>query len=201
NMAAKWPTHYLATDAITGVNRAVFFTGYDSVDAWGKDMAATYANTKLAAALDRAFIADGELLTEVDTNVFTYREDLSLKAAVDIPHMRYFDVSIFHARPGHEMEWEAIAKMYVENYAKANPDGHWATYQQIYGAHSGGTYVVITPVKSLAEVDAGMAADKKFAEVMGESGMKKLMELAAASTDAVESQLLTFNPAMSYVSD
>ncbi|HVO63727.1 MAG TPA: hypothetical protein VMT53_22580, partial [Terriglobales bacterium] len=29
--AAKWPTHYLGTDAMTGPSRAVFFTGYDSL--------------------------------------------------------------------------------------------------------------------------------------------------------------------------
>ncbi|HZD31015.1 MAG TPA: hypothetical protein VE779_05065 [Candidatus Angelobacter sp.] len=199
--AARWPTHYIGTDAMTGVNRSVFFTGYDSMDAWGKDMAATYGNTKLATALDHAFIADGELLTETDTNVFTYREDLSLNANVDIAHMRYFEVSIFKAKPGHEMEWEAIAKMYVDNYPKANPAGHWATFQQAYGAHSGGVYVVIIPMKSLAEIDAGMASDKKFYEALGESGMKKMMELSAASTDSIESQVLIFNPAMSYVGD
>jgi hypothetical protein len=199
--AAKWPTRYLGTDAMTGVSRAVFFTGYDSMDAWGKDMATTYANTKLAAALDRAFIADGELLNSVETNVFAYREDLSLNANVEIAKMRYFEVTSFHAKPGHEMEWEAIAKMYVDNYAKANPAGHWATYQQMYGAHSGGVYVVFIPMKSLGEVDAEMAADKKFYEVMGESGMKKMMDLVASSTDSVESNVLVFNPAMSYVSE
>ena len=99
------------------------------------------------------------------------------------------------------VELEALAKMYVDNYSKANPDAHWATFQQIYGAHSGGVYVVFNPIKSLAEIDTGMASDKKFADVMGESGMKKMAELSASSTESVESQLLVFNPAMSYVSD
>ena len=199
--AAKWPSHYLGADSLTGPSRSIFFTGYPSMDAWGKDVAAASSNPTLGPALDRAFIADGELLTSIDTNVFVYREDLSFNANVDIAHMRYFDVSIFKARPGHEMELEALAKMYVDNYVKANPDAHWATYQQMYGAHSGGVYVVFNPIKSLAEVDTGMGSDKKFAEVMGESGMKKMAELSAASTESVESQLLAFNPAISYPSD
>ena len=58
NMAAKWPTRYLGTDAVTGPVRSVFFVGYDSFEAWDKDMQATQANATLSAALDRASIAD-----------------------------------------------------------------------------------------------------------------------------------------------
>ena len=199
--AAKWPTRYIGTDALSGASRSVFFMGYDSFAAWEKDTLATYGNSTLAAALDRAFIADGELLSSVETSVLAYREDLSLNPNLNIANMRYFEAISFHTRPGHEMEWEAIAKMYVENYAKANPDGHWATYQAMYGAKSGGAYVVIIPMKSLAEVDAGMAAGKKFMEQLGESGMKKMMEMSAASTEWTESNLLMFNPKISYAAD
>jgi len=31
---AKWPTHYLAVDSITGKPRSLFFTGYESFEAW-----------------------------------------------------------------------------------------------------------------------------------------------------------------------
>jgi len=199
--AAKWPTRYLGTDALSGPSRSVFFVGYDSFAAWEKDTLATYGNATLAAALDRAFIADGDLLSSVETNVLSYREDLSLNPNINIANMRYFEAISFHTRPGHEMEWEAIAKMYVDNYAKANPDGHWATYQAMYGVRSGGVYVVIIPMKTLAEVDAGMAYGKKFMEQLGESGMKKMMELSSASTEWTESNLLTFNPKISYPAD
>ena len=30
---AKWPTHYIGAEALTGKSRALFFTGYDSFDA------------------------------------------------------------------------------------------------------------------------------------------------------------------------
>jgi hypothetical protein len=199
--AAKWPTRYLGTDALSGANRSVFFTGYDSFDAWGKDTAATFGNPTLSAALDRAFIADGELLTGIETNVFSYREDLSYSPAVDIGQMRYFEAISIKTKPGHEMEWEAIAKMYVENFPKAEPNAHWAIYQQMFGARSGGVYVVLIPHKSLSEVDAGMADGKKFFEQLGESGAKKLMDMASASTEAEESNLLMFNPKISYPPD
>lgn len=199
--AAKSPTHYLGTDAMSGLNRSVFFTGYESFAAWEKDNLATYGNPTLAAALDRAFQADGELLTSFETNVFAYRPDLSYKPSVDIGQMRYFEIDAFHTKPGHEMEWEEIAKMYMENYGKAVPNAHWATYQAMFGTRSGGVYIVVIPMKSLAEVDAGVADSKKFMDQLGESGMKKMMELSAASTEWVESSLLVFNPRMSYPRD
>ena len=199
--AAKWPTHYLGTDALTGISRSVFLIGYDSFAAWEKDTKATYANTALAAALDRAFIADGEMLTAFEQNVFTYREDLSYHAGVNIAQMRYFEVVSFRTKPGHEMEWESIAKMYVENYGKAIPNAHWATYQEMFGTRSGGVYIVIIPMKSLAEVDAALAGGKKFMDQLGESGMKKMMELSAASTEWTETSLLAFNPKLSYASE
>ena len=51
---AKWPTHYLAVDSLSGKPRSLFLTGYDSFEAWEKDSRATQKNATLAAAIDRA---------------------------------------------------------------------------------------------------------------------------------------------------
>ncbi len=58
---ANWPTHYLAMESLSGQARALFFTGYDSFEAWEKDTKATEKNTTLSAALDHAWATDGEL--------------------------------------------------------------------------------------------------------------------------------------------
>ena len=39
---AKWPTHYLAVESLSGKSRALFLTGYDSFDAWEKDAHASF---------------------------------------------------------------------------------------------------------------------------------------------------------------
>src|SRR5580658_892360 len=88
--AAKWPTHYLAVDSMTGSPRSLFFVPYDSFAAWEKDAMATQRDATLSAALDRAAIADGEMLESSETSVFVYRQDYSLRAPVNIPLMRYF---------------------------------------------------------------------------------------------------------------
>src|SRR5437868_7153087 len=109
---ANWPTHYLAADSVTGKPRTVFFTGYDSFDAWEKDVMATQKNSTLSVALDRAGAADGELLSETDASAWSFNKDYSLRTdSIEIPHMRYFDVSVFHVKPGHEKDWDDIMKM------------------------------------------------------------------------------------------
>jgi len=198
--AAKWPQHYLGMDSLSGPSRALFIVPYDSFAAWEKDNLDTEKNATLSAALDRASIADGELLTEYDSNAFVYREDYSLNAPVNIGQMRYFEISRFKVRPGHEKEWDDLVKIYLSGY-KSVPNAHWATFESMYGADNGGVYIVINPMKSLAEVDQNLADSKKFMDSLGESGMKRLGELSASCVESTQTNLYHFNPKMSYPTD
>src|SRR5580692_4680924 len=91
--AAKWPTHYFGMDSLSGASRALFFMGYPSFEAWEKDTLAEQKNATLSAALDRANVADGDLLTAYESSTSVYRDDMSLHSNVDIAHFRYFEVS------------------------------------------------------------------------------------------------------------
>jgi len=197
--AAKWPTHYLAVDSITGKPRSLFFTAFDSFEAWEKDALATQKNTGLSAALEKAGYADGDLLSEMDGAAFAYREDLSLRPSADLPHMRYFEISRYQVRPGHSQEWDQLVKMVLAAYEKI-PDTQWACYESAFGSREG-TYLFFTPRKSAAELDHAFAEGKQFAAAMGEDGMKKLGEMMSSSVSESESNLFSFNPRMSYVSD
>jgi hypothetical protein len=196
---AKWPTHYLAADSLSGKPRSLFFIPYDSFEAWEKDAKATEKNTALSAELDRANVADGELLAAVDQGMLMFREELSLRPKVDIPHMRYFEISRFHVRQGHDKDWEALVKMYQSGFEKFS-DVHWATYQVVYGQEDG-TYILFNPMKTAAEIDRGFGDFMKFSAAMGEDGMKKLADLTAATVDSSETNLFVFNPRMSYVAE
>jgi hypothetical protein len=197
---AKWPQHYLGMDALSGKPRAVFFVSYDSFEAWQKDMDATDNNASFSAALADASAADGALLSDSENSTYVYREDLSLRAPVDIPHMRYMEITIFNLRPGHEHDWETLAKTYMSVYEKV-PRAHWATFEKMYGTAAGMRFIVITPMKSLAEVDQEMSNDKAFASAAGEEQLQKMRELTQAAVESIESNLVRFNPKMSYVPD
>jgi hypothetical protein len=196
---AKWPTHYFAATAVTGKPRALFFVPYDSFESWEKDAMAQQKNASLAAALDHASMADGDLLSDMDTHIVTYNEEQSLRAPVDIAHMRYFEIYAYRVRPGHRAEWEELVKLVKAAYDKV-PDVHWATFESRYGQENT-TYLVIVPLKSAAELDRAAEQNKQFVEAMGEEGMKKLAELESAAVDLTQSNLFQFAPAMSYPPD
>jgi hypothetical protein len=196
--SAKWPTYYLAATSVSGRPRALFFTRYDSLADWEKDAKAVEKNAVLNAALDRAAMTDGDLLSDLDAGVFLYREDYSLNASVDMPHMRYFEIGQFHVKPGHDKEWDEGVKMVLKAYEKM-PDMHFACYQVLYGSHDG-TYLFFTPLKSAAQIDSEITHNKDFETAMGEDGMKRLAELSAASIEWSENNLFAFDPAMSYAS-
>jgi hypothetical protein len=198
---AKWPTHYLGMTSLSGKSRALFLTRYASFEAWEEDNAAAEKNTALSAALDRAAMADGELLDSEDQGVFVFRDELSLRPRLDLSHMRYLEISSYRVRPGHTAEWNELVKMVKAAYEKAVPDAHWGTYQGVYGS-DGGTFLVLTARKTLAEVDRAFKEDDpQFVAAMGEDGMKKLEELVGASVESSQHQLFAFNPRMSYVPD
>jgi len=196
---AKWPSHYLAMDSMSGRPRSLFFTAYDSFEAWEKDAMAVQKNAALNAELDRANVADGELLSEIDQGVLLFREDLSLRPAVDIAHVRYFEISRVHVKQGHDMDWEALVKMYQSGF-QGNSDVHWSIYQSQYGREDG-TYIIFTPMKTATEIDREASDFKKFTSSMGEDGMKKLNELTATTIDNSETNLFMINPRMSYASE
>lgn len=195
---AKWPVHYLAADALTGQMRSLFFTGYESFEAWEKDSLGQQNNAALSAALQKAAYADGDLLSEMGTATFVYRDDLSLRPDADLPHMRYFEIGRYQVKPGHGKDWERLVKKVMAGYDKM-PDVQWACYEAAYGT-SEGLFLFLTPRKSAAEVDHAFAQGKDFEAAMGEEGMKQLDEMFAATVESSEANLYAFNPRMSYVS-
>jgi hypothetical protein len=192
-------THYIGMDSLTGQPRALFFSGYDSFEAWGKDQNIT-TNGLLGSAFDADAIADGQNLSGMTTNVFAYHPEMSVHAAQDIPHARFFEISRFTVRAGHEGEWNDLAKIYTDYYSN-QPSAHWATYESVYGMDNGGVYLVITPMKSLAEVDQSRAMGEQMMKSLGPEGMKKAGALAAACIEASMTNVFAIDPRMSYASD
>jgi len=186
--------------SLTGKQRALFLTRFDSFEAWEKDNAAVAKNPALAAGLDRAGFSDGDLLDSMDQAVFYFRESMSLRPMADISKMRYLDITAFKIRGGKGKDWEELVKLAKEGYGKGDPDAHWGTFELVYGGDNG-TYLVLTARKSLSEVDHGFAIEKQINSAIGEANGKKMDELFASCVESVQSQLFAFNPAMSYPAD
>ena len=199
--AAKWPVHYFAMDSLSGLPRSLFFTPYPSMEAWAKDMENVAHNATLSAALDHAMLADGDLLTSLQTSAFAFREDMSIRPSVKIEQMHYMDIAHFRIRPGHTKEWEDLIKLYQHGYEQADPNLHVAVFEQIYGTDSDGSFLIITPMENAAEVDHGLDTSKEFVKVMGEEGMAKIRDLTKSCIASSEDNLFVMNPKMSYAPD
>ena len=168
---AHWPTHYIGMTSLSGRSRALFFTFYDSLQAWQDDTAAIAKNPVLAGELERASVADGELLDEVTQGVFAFDEEMSLNAMADISHQRFLEISVYQVRPGRETQWSDAVKLVKAAYEKANVGAHWGMWREIYGGE-GGRYIVLTSHKNLGEIDRDFLNGKQFADALGEDGQK-----------------------------
>jgi len=198
---AKWPTHYVALNSLSGKNRVIYLMRYDSFDAYEKDSLAMQKNSALSAALDHATIIDGDLLDSMDQGFLIERDSLSYKSVNDIGHMRYLEASTFHVRPGHQSQWDELVKLVKAGYDKAGDTSvHWGMYQLTYGG-TDGTYLVLTAHPNLAEIDHGFLDDKKFSDAVGKDGLKKLDQLMAEAVESSDNEIFAVNPHQSYAAD
>lgn len=197
---AKWPTHYIALNSLSGRPRAIYMTGYPSFDAWEKDTAAMEKSETLAASIERAQASDGDLLEGFEQHIYRFMEDLSYRPDGDLSHARFLEVSGFQVKSGHGKEFSDLVKKYIEITKKANTSAHWATYRLEYGG-SAGVYVVLSSDKSMAEIDKAAMEDKQVGDALTDDDKKEIRELRAASVESEDDELFSINPKQSYPPD
>ena len=195
---AKWPVYYIAMTAVYGGSDAWFLTGYDSFAALQKDHENAEKNTQFTADNERMDALDAEFRTGQRNIVCVLNEELSYGTAVDISQMRFFSVNTVRVRPGHDQEYREARKIIVDALKKANADAHSAFYSVTAGM-PGGTYLVFTPRKSLAELDPNPAMSKAVQDAIGEDNTKKRQKLLTDSVISSETSIYAFSPKMSYV--
>jgi hypothetical protein len=199
---AKWPVNGLAMTSASGTNEAWFLTGYASFAALEKDRLDTGKNSTLQNRFDQLDQQDSEFRSGQRSMMAVFRKDLSYRPEripPSLPKARYFNVLTVRMRPGHDVEFNQAVKMYLEALEKAQIEDGTAIYQVLSGA-PGGTFLAFTPVKSLAEMDAGPARTQAINAALGPENGPKLLKLIADSFLTTETTLFAFSPKMSYVS-
>jgi hypothetical protein len=199
---AKLQGHYIALNAMTGKQRALYMFRYPSFDAWEQDNKIIDKSPALTAEFDRLFMADGELLESADLSVFTYNAEWSFHIQpAGVARARYYEISSFHIRPGHRKEFGDCVKMVKEGNEKAGTSAHWGAYEIAYGGDDG-TVIALTHRESMSEIDKGFDEGKKFAEAMGgEEAMNKLDDICGQGIDSSHTELFEINPKQSYAED
>jgi len=197
---AKSTTYYTAMVSLTGPTEAWYVTGYDSLAAWEKNTESERANAVLQAELDRLSTEDGAHINAGRGIVARYRADLSHRPGVNIATMRYISLTIVRVRPGRSEDFEAARAILKAAHEKAGVKDNHSVFQVMSGMPNG-TFFVITPMKSLAEVDATPEVHGgAYRDAIGDDGRKKLSELATSGTISSETIYFAFSPEMSYPS-
>lgn len=188
--------HYLGLVAITGRARTVFLSGCTSFANCQAQHDSIAQNASLEDQLRSQGADDAALLSGSTRSIYRFDKELSLNTgAPDGTH--FFELTLFHVRSGHEKDWRAVVKMYQDAYAKI-PGAHWDMFEKLYGEHSGDTWLLAVPMKSLAEEDDSMANSAKLKDVVGAEQLQKMEDLANATVESVESNLFAISPKMSY---
>lgn len=193
----KSTDHYLGMSALTGASEAWFIMGYASYADWEAKQNEFEKNPALRAEIDKISQQDGEHLSGTRTLLGALRQDLSFGPPVEIGKMRYMRIRTFRIKQGQNKAFEAGVKTALAAYEKSHYPASFAFYEIAAGTGSP-TFVVLRPMKSLADMDATAAAEKGFQEALGEEGQKAMQKVFTETVNAVENQLFAFNPKLSF---
>jgi hypothetical protein len=196
---AKSTFYYLAFESMTGPNEAWFVVPFASHAAQAESMKQESSDPVLAAELARLSRADGEVLNNIRVMQARARPDLSMGKFPDLATQRYWEISWFRVRPGHEAEFDSAAKAYGSAAKRSAPASNYRVYEIIAGV-PGPTYLIFSSVSNYATFDQ-MAADgeKTFmGATPDEMGALQKYSLNAAVN--FETERFRLNPVMSFVS-
>ncbi len=193
----KSKDHYIGMSALTGPSEAWFIMGYASYADWESKQNEFEKNEALKAEIDKISQQDGEHLSGTRTMLGTWRKDLSYGPGVEIGKMRYFRIRTFRVKQGQGKAFEEGVKMALAAYSKSGYPSSFAFYEIAAGTGSP-TYLVLRPLKSLAEMDGMAASEKAFQEALGEDGQKAMAKVFTDTVNMVENQLFAFSPKLSF---
>jgi hypothetical protein len=194
----KDPTHVLGMEALTGSPRAIYLSGYDSYEALQKNEEWLLGNAAVDAKFDALDARVAPYVSEVHHTIWHYRPDLSNNVAgADIPHSHYWEVIIFHMRPGHHEQFKELTKLYSDANLKIGQNIPWASYEGLTGVTA--AYLVLVPMTSLKDADTGLARENDFGAALGDEGRGQMNKLSEEGVASVEDNIWMVIPEWSYV--
>jgi hypothetical protein len=195
----KSPYYYLAMVSLTGPAEAWFVAPYESHQALGESMKLERGNSVLSAELARLQRADADHLTAARSILATARKDLSHGDYPAIDKQRFWEITTFRVRAGHEGDFAAAAKAYGEAVTRSGTASSYRVYQVIAGMPTP-TYLVFSSLVSFDAFDKMMSDDQTINKAMSEADQKIFQKFFTEGLIGSDTQRFELNPQMSYVS-
>jgi hypothetical protein len=195
---AKSPYYGIGMVATTGAPQAWFLTPYESNRALGESMKANTDDPVLSAELSRLARADIAHITNARVIMLGARKDLSHGTFPDVGKQRFYEVTMFRVRPGHEDQFAEVAKAYGAAASRAAPEAAYRVYQVIAGV-PGPTFYIISSVVAMADMDKLSGGGDATMKAMTKDESALMQKFAADGMINAETQRFRVDPNMCYV--
>jgi hypothetical protein len=193
--AAHFPYHSYGMRPVAGPNQTWWVNPYATFGDIEKADTLLGSNKELSAQVDRFERAAEADVAASRTELYVLRPDLSRSPGTLAA--RFYWTFVVRAKPGHEEDFTAMGKKMNEFYDKAGLPARWGIFQAMAGTVNP-TFLVVVPLRSLADLDTMMQDEAKFAEAAGAEGLKAMAKLSSETTGREECVLLAVDPKMSY---
>lgn len=195
---AKFPYYSLAYVSVTGPDEAWFIVPFESHEAMGDAMKRQSDDPAMAAELPKLQRADADHVSATRSIQASARKDLGRGAFPDIAKQRFWEITTFHVKPGHESAFEAAAKAYGSAAERSAPTTTYRVYEVIAGV-PGPTYFVFTSTTSFADFDKMMSEGEATMKGATAEERQALQTFSKESLISAETQRFRLDPEMSYV--
>jgi hypothetical protein len=196
---AKSPDYYLAMVSMTGPGEAWYIIPAANHAAIGASMKRDDADAVLSAELARLSRLDAEVLNNSRTIQAVARPDLSMGAFPDLARQRFWEISTFRVRPGHEAEFDAAAKAYASAAQRSAPSTTFRVYEVIAGMLTP-TYLIFSSVETYAQFDQMMSNGMQTMQNASADERATLQKFATDAALNMETNRFRLDPRQTYVS-
>jgi hypothetical protein len=194
---AQSPYHYIALQSITGPPEVWYVTPLANHAAY-EEMLAAEEKAGLGPELERLSKGDGEFLAEQSALQAVAMPELSHGAFPAPGKMRFYEITTFRIRPGHQDAWMAATKAYKAAAGRSAPNAGWRTYAVVAGAPDG-TYLIFSSVGGFAEFDRMMAEGEATMKGATPEEMGVIGKFMKESVLNVSTNRYRLDPGQSYV--
>ncbi len=194
----KVPYSYVGAVAASGAPEFWFIGGATDFASLEQLDLSYQTDKSLAKQLDTLMARESGFVTGVQTILATYRADLSHQPMFIQTDTRHFWISTFSVRPGQDEAFATTMGAYIAAYRAAGVATPWVTYELVAGGPSP-AYILFVPMSSYGGLDSDLAARGPVGAKM--ASPQAVAAQFSASTQQVETEVLTIVPQISYVPD
>jgi hypothetical protein len=194
---AKFPHFVIGLASLTGPPEAWFVIPFDSHAAIGESIK-HISEEPLGSEFARLSRADAEHVTSLRSIQAVARKDLSRGPFPDAGKQRFYEITIFRVRPGHEGEFAAAGKAYGAAAGRSAPSAAYRVYEVTAGMPTP-TYLIFSSMVSFGDVDKMMSDGEATMKAATSEEMAALQKFSTDALISSETFRFRLDPEMSYV--